>query len=1044
MDAARREPELEALLRESAWVRGLARGLLGEGAAADDLAQDVLVAALDRRPGLEGARLRGWLRTVARRLALRARERGGLRARAERESSRRDDADRDSERRLELQRELTAALGELEPADRTVLVLRYFDGLSTGALARHLEIAEPAARKRLSRALERLRERLDRRSGGDRTVWSLALAGLLVPRRARTAVGATALGGAGLLLSKATWTLVVAAVFGALLLGLRRWSAPLSVGPGPIAESAPRLVDPERPDSPGDPLERAGQDSRTPAPVAPAVRLEGVRVVDAIGDPVRGARVAWLDGAGVARAVEVGEEGEAGRPPGSEGARFFAGAEGHGFGFTQAESLEVEVLIRLPALRTVSGRVLEEGEPPREPILLRCWVSPSVPGVSTSEFGVSAALRELGILPGDRSVWSEGDGTFRIDGLVQGIDASLILPSTHRLLSVDGRPAFGRWGNVDIAPAVSEVQVDSARVPTVRGRMVWDDTGDPVHGSLTVVFSSRISSSSMITNDWLDDSGRFAIGIPIEPRALAEPLAARGAAVTEHQVSLRPDSVDGEALPFEHVVELDGVAFPLDVGILRIPRAPTLHVRVTGPEGEPIAGAAVVSELARGTTDDEGRVALAARSGRLLALAIDHSLAVMEWDGGGTSDSEPFELRLSPGATLEVVPPAAGRNADWSGCSVRIAWDESPFEGAGLEGPGRAEPMPGAVFRGLFGRQWFSGGFRDSPGMPGSASFVLPAEGPLLVPGWRAGGAARLELLDAADHAVGAVELRVPDEPRRFLVDLDEIAPETSRLRLRAVSAAGRPLEDVAFALSESGRRRTTYVEKHDGVLDLAPVALGAYTVTVRAAGHMEREFEGLEVTLPPRQQELVLEPARSLRVALRDASGRPLRAERVELHGTDRTWETSGLPEELVGSVTFWRLPFEALELEVAIGARTWRKTVAADATEVDLELPAHGRLALDVAARERLATEHGYVWVRLRALEGEGALEDQLWVTDGGVGPSDRTYDLLPGRYALELDLQDVPEDSLESDPPLFTPLLRREVEVRAGETCEVSIGP
>jgi DNA-directed RNA polymerase specialized sigma24 family protein len=46
-------------LRESAWVRGLARALLGEGAAADDLAQDVLVAALDGRPGLEGSRLRG-------------------------------------------------------------------------------------------------------------------------------------------------------------------------------------------------------------------------------------------------------------------------------------------------------------------------------------------------------------------------------------------------------------------------------------------------------------------------------------------------------------------------------------------------------------------------------------------------------------------------------------------------------------------------------------------------------------------------------------------------------------------------------------------------------------------------------------------------------------------------------------------------------------------------------------------------------------------------------------------------------------------------
>ena len=264
MDAAHREPELEALLHESAWVRGLARGLLGEGAAADDLAQDVLVAALDRRPGLEGVRLRGWLRTVARRLALRSRERGGLRERAEREALRHDDADHESERRLELQRELTAALAELEPGDRTALVLRYFDGLSSGDLARRLGIAEPAARKRLSRALERLRERLDRRSGGDRRVWSAALATALAPRASEALPPALPIATLfSALMTKTTWTV---AALGAACLWLalsRPW-----VERGPAAADAVAAVE-------------------LPGEVALPVSDASTAIVEAVGDGAR-------------------------------------------------------------------------------------------------------------------------------------------------------------------------------------------------------------------------------------------------------------------------------------------------------------------------------------------------------------------------------------------------------------------------------------------------------------------------------------------------------------------------------------------------------------------------------------------------------------------------------------------------------------------------------------------------------------------------------------------------------------------------------------
>ncbi|QIG42180.1 SigE family RNA polymerase sigma factor [Nocardioides anomalus] len=56
---------------------------------------------------------------------------------------------------------LLAALDELEPLDRAVVVLRYLDDASTEDVARLLDLTNGAVRNRLLRALRRLRERLD-------------------------------------------------------------------------------------------------------------------------------------------------------------------------------------------------------------------------------------------------------------------------------------------------------------------------------------------------------------------------------------------------------------------------------------------------------------------------------------------------------------------------------------------------------------------------------------------------------------------------------------------------------------------------------------------------------------------------------------------------------------------------------------------------------------------------------------------------------------------------------------------------------------------
>jgi RNA polymerase sigma-70 factor (ECF subfamily) len=59
--------------------------------------------------------------------------------------------------RRELESRFRAALQRLEPADREVVMLRHFDGLSNGEVARTLGLSDAAAGMRYLRALRRLR-----------------------------------------------------------------------------------------------------------------------------------------------------------------------------------------------------------------------------------------------------------------------------------------------------------------------------------------------------------------------------------------------------------------------------------------------------------------------------------------------------------------------------------------------------------------------------------------------------------------------------------------------------------------------------------------------------------------------------------------------------------------------------------------------------------------------------------------------------------------------------------------------------------------------
>lgn len=156
-------------------LRGLARDLLRDPHAADDVTQQTLHKALAQRD-LRAGPLGGWLRTVLENFA-----------RQWRRSERRRDARRarlatpepepcpsETLARRESLQTVTDAVLQLEEPYQTTVFLRYFEDLPPRAIARRTGANLATVKSRLQRGLGMLRQRLDRQRGAPD--WRRALA----------------------------------------------------------------------------------------------------------------------------------------------------------------------------------------------------------------------------------------------------------------------------------------------------------------------------------------------------------------------------------------------------------------------------------------------------------------------------------------------------------------------------------------------------------------------------------------------------------------------------------------------------------------------------------------------------------------------------------------------------------------------------------------------------------------------------------------------------------------------------------------------------
>jgi RNA polymerase sigma factor (sigma-70 family) len=169
--AARRDPDAFCRFyeRHALALRSWLRRETGSTEVANDLTAETFAQALvslKRFKGREDAQATAWVYGIARNLLFQYRRKQRVETSARdrlamplRDYGGYDEADEliDAQR---LAPSLHAALAELSEGERAALVLRVVEDLRFDEIAARLEVASPAARMRVSRALQALRARL--------------------------------------------------------------------------------------------------------------------------------------------------------------------------------------------------------------------------------------------------------------------------------------------------------------------------------------------------------------------------------------------------------------------------------------------------------------------------------------------------------------------------------------------------------------------------------------------------------------------------------------------------------------------------------------------------------------------------------------------------------------------------------------------------------------------------------------------------------------------------------------------------------------------
>lgn len=697
---------LDDTLTRSEWLGRLAARLATGEASAEDLIQRTWLAALrSPRPEGGGVSARRWLARVLRNEAHQVsraagRRRDHERARVEHvevHAPAAGDVAAEAEAQLVLQRSVLEAVEALKEPYRTVIVLRYLEGVSAAEIARRTEQLPRTVETQLRRGRERLRATLDHRHGTRRAWATIALGSMARPAPLADALPPGALSSSagsagGLALLAAMKSKLAGALAVLLLVAL---AVPLLRGvvgpPRPLGDDPDQraLVDVQTADSnAGEPLSGSAADRvvpSVPAPVEPGQAPAVVRAVEAFvfdgsGAPAPGVLIQWRE-AGGGPSQQVGVTPVGGVLESDERGTLLVPLGKRRIDLEPADSSLVTLLHRPavpgrdaqvpPMLMVTRGadfhaRVVgPEGEP--------------VPGAAVSIALTSDVGRRVPLVLSlaDRTTWSatsDGEGLVSMEGVPASGDAVL----TVSMAGYEDR----EWSSLPAAglvkdgrPVALELEVTDGAL-TVQG-VVLDRAGRPIEGARVGLGLERQLTGV---------DGRFRLSRSSELEALRGPQPLVAAAVGLRPVTLLP-AQDGAG----HGGWPDWIEVRLTEDTLRIEGV------VLGSEGDPMPGAEVW--IADPT-------AIGSVSGRLELLERLGSTYGYFWETFRTDQRGRFVvprlaernyvLRVIDRSTFlaseGVAVPAGATDA-----VLRLPGDAGMEELVIDVTDGRGEPLPGAI-----------------------------------------------------------------------------------------------------------------------------------------------------------------------------------------------------------------------------------------------------------------------------------------------------------------------------------------------------------
>ncbi len=647
----------EDLLAHASFLQRLSRELVADAHTAADLAQDTWVAALEKPPLRDGS-LRGWLATVAANLARNAGRSAGRRREREVRVARAEATESDelSLERLEVQRALFELLFALPDEQRTVLYLRYYEGLTPSAIAARLTVPLKTVKTRHTRAIAALRERLDARSGGDRRQWLEALAPLAIPVASGSALGPVI---GGLVVKK------LALVGVAVLLAACAW---WTFGRGELA-SVPASEDTRGVAELAQPAAPRAEFAAELAPAAEPAQRASLASSERATTGALDVHLSWSDGTPAA-GVGIDVRCSADPAPRVELARGVTDAQG----FVRFADLHAGSAWLRPDMRKRFAAEVEAGTTRA--------VAYTIPaGVEV----VGRVVDPLGDAVGGATIWCRGE-EFQCPDMRLALACAA--DGTFRLRDVSKSAQIGaRAGGHGPSPCVwvKDVPLDAGGVRRVelrlgaaggrvRGR-VLDPDGAPIaharvqagpRGTVRVHLPPGILATTAppATVESADD-GTFEIVDDLEPGLQPVHATARGFPVWSGEVLVSTGAVATIDIRLERAARVEG-------RLLGIDGAPAAGVEVVAAHEEDGGYAWTPFPPSRATTEAQGRFALgwiAPGPCELNAHSearpeIGRAQAVVECVAGATSA---VELRLGRGLVItgRVVDDVGAPLAGW-------------------------------------------------------------------------------------------------------------------------------------------------------------------------------------------------------------------------------------------------------------------------------------------------------------------------------------------------------------------------------------------